>query len=100
MEVKRLSRASIQEVGVEGMLMALSPVPFMLAAMMMIGNTNPPLWRMVAAGVAVCSCLVAAFLLLRCPQAGRLFGGLALAGSIVAIIPFFESDRLRCCWER
>ncbi|MDO9041948.1 MAG: potassium transporter TrkG [Desulfocapsaceae bacterium] len=92
MEVKRLSRASLQEVGVEGMLMALSPVPFMLAAMMMTGNTNPPLWRLVAAGVAVFSCLAAAFLLLRRPQAGRIFGGLALAGSTVTIIPFFESD--------
>ena len=91
MEVKRLSRASLQQVGVEGLLMVLSPVPFMLAAMM-AGNVTPSLWRMAAAAVAALSCLAAAFLLLRRPQMGRSFGGLALAGSAVTIIPLFESD--------
>lgn len=91
MELKCLSRASVLRVGVEGLLMALSPVPFMLAAM--IGDTAaPPLWRMVAAAVAATSCLAAAFLLLRRPQLGRTLGGLALAGSTIVIIPFFESN--------
>ncbi|MBU0663070.1 MAG: potassium transporter TrkH [Proteobacteria bacterium] len=91
MELKCLSRASVQRVGAEGLLMVLSSVPFMLAAM--IGDTaTPPLWRMAAAGVASISCLAAAFLLLRRPQLGRLFGGLALAGSTIVLIPFFESN--------
>jgi len=71
--------------------MALSPFPFMLAAMMGVTAT-PPLWRMVAAGVAAISCLAAAFLLLRRPQLGRIFGGLAVAGSTIVIIPLFESN--------
>ncbi|MBU3983696.1 MAG: hypothetical protein KJ985_09530, partial [Proteobacteria bacterium] len=91
MELKCLSRTSLQRVGAEGLLVVLSSVPFMLAAM--IGDTaTPPLWRMVAAGVASFSCLAAAFLLLRRPQLGRIFGGLALAGSTIVIIPFFESN--------
>lgn len=91
MEVTRFSRASLQQVGVEGMLMALAPVPLMFAAMM-TGGPHPPLWRMVAAGVAGLSSLIAAFFLLRRPGLGRIFGGLALAGSTVTIIPFFESN--------
>ncbi|MDD3813623.1 MAG: potassium transporter TrkG [Desulfocapsaceae bacterium] len=91
MELKYLSRASLQRVGVEGLLVVLSSVPFMLAAM--IGDTaTPPRWRLAAAGVASISCLAAAFLLLRRPQLGRLFGGLALASSTIVIIPFFESN--------
>lgn len=91
MELKCLSRTSLQRVGAEGLLVVLSSVPFMLAAM--IGDTaTPPLWRMAAAGVASFSCLAAAFLLLRRPQLGRIFGGLALAGSTIVIVPFFESN--------
>ncbi len=91
MELKYLSRASLQRVGAEGLLVVLSSVPFMLAAL--IGDTaTPPLWRMAAAGVASISCLAAAFLLLRRPQLGRIFGGLAMAGSTIVIIPFFESN--------
>lgn len=93
MEVTRLSRASLQQVGLEGLLMALFPVPFMFAAMMADAvDLYPVLWRLAAAGVAALSCLVTAFLLLRRPQLGRISGILALAGSMVTIIPHFESD--------
>lgn len=91
MELKCLSRASLQRVGVEGLLVVLSSVPFMLAAM--TGDTAmPPRWRLAAAGAASLSCLAAAFLLLRRPQLGRLFAGLALAAGTIVIIPFFESN--------
>jgi trk system potassium uptake protein TrkH len=92
-KVKGFSRTLLPQVGIEGMLMALFPVPVILAAMMVgVGGATSPPWRLVAAGVAAFSCLVAAFLILRRPRWGRVLAGLALAGSTISIIPFFESN--------
>lgn len=91
MEISRFVRTTLPQVGLEGLLIVLSSVPFMLAVMIG-GNGAPPTWRLIAAGVAALSCLISAFLLLRRPRLGRGFGGLALAGSMVTIIPFWESD--------
>jgi trk system potassium uptake protein TrkH len=91
MEIKKVSRSSLPQVGVEGLLLILFPVPFMTAAMM-AGNAAPPLWRLAAAGSAAVCCLVTAFLLLRHPGLGRVFGGLTLAGSLATIIPAWGSN--------
>ncbi len=71
--------------------MVFFPLPVILAAMM-VGAVLPPLWRLVAAGLASLFCLATSFLILRRPQWGRVLASLALAGSIIAIIPFFESN--------
>lgn len=91
MESNRGSEISLRQVGLEGLLLILSPVPFMFAAMM-AGHGSPPLWRMAAASVAAISCLATAFLLLRSPGWGRFSGGLTLTAGTVTIIPLWGSD--------
>lgn len=93
MDLTRFPRTSFQNVGIEGLLLTFSPVPFMLAVMMGGESQDlPPLWRLSAAVVAGLACVVTAFFLLRRPRLGRFFGYVSLAGSTVAIIPFFESN--------
>ena len=91
MEIKKVAQSSLSWVGVEGLLLILFPVPFMAAALM-ADNATPPPWRMAAAGVAAAACLATAFLLLRRPGLGRLFGVLTLAASMVTIIPLWGSN--------
>ncbi len=71
--------------------MAFFPVPVILAVMM-TDAAVPPLWRLAASGGASLSCLIASFLILRRPQWGRILAWIALAGSTIAIIPFFENN--------
>lgn len=89
--MKTFSRSSLQQVGVEGALITLAPAPFILASALVVSGGTPPLWRLAAATIAALSCLAAALLLLRSPRLGRICVGLALGGSVVAIMPYLAS---------
>lgn len=91
MKLINSSQPSLQQVGVEGTLMALAPVPFLLASTN-ISNSIPPIWRLIVASVAAVSCLVCAFTLYRRPRIGKFFGWLSLTTSFITAIPYFVSD--------
>lgn len=76
---------------VEGTLMTLSAVPFVLACVMTDGEMPQP-WRWTAAGLAALCCLAAALLLVRHHKLARVMGGMAMAGCIIAAIPGIVSN--------
>lgn len=80
MKEENLSRSSLQQVGVEGTLLVLAPVPFMLASLN-IANTFPPFWSLIVAAVGALSFFISGFVFFRNLQIGRFFATLALISS-------------------
>lgn len=74
------------DTGVSGLLVALAPVPFILA-WLDIHAGLPPLWRLTAAGIAAATGLACAFLLFRNTKIGKFLGFLALGGAFIAAYP-------------
>lgn len=87
MALKRISK----NVGIEGMLLTLSPVPLMLTYL------SPkiifdPLWMLIIASLGSLFCLISALLISQKPLPAKIFAGLALASSFIMTIPFLASD--------
>lgn len=91
MEFKNPSGPSLQQVGLEGALLTIASVPFILACTL-VENVHPALWRLQAAAITSFFCIATACLLLRRPLLGRISGGLALTGSLVTAFPYLSSD--------
>jgi len=90
MKFIRLSRFSISWVGLEGALMALSPLMLIFA---FIGiDSTPPLWRLGIASFASVACFVCALTLFRRPVVGKLFGGISASGSYMAALPYILNN--------
>jgi len=111
----RLSRSSLQDVGIEGILMALSPLPLMLATltsrtdlsvlhldifisgMDYFSSASSSLWNsqpsylttVLSASILT---FISAFLILRRPLMGQICAGLALTGSSFAVMPYLVTD--------
>lgn len=80
-------KVAISRIGMEGALMALSPLPFIFA----FAGTNTdmsPIWRLLFASLAAAACMGCAFTLFRRPFAGKLLGSAAAAGSLAAAFPY------------
>lgn len=111
----RLSRSSLQDVGIEGILMALSPLPLMLAtltsrtdlsalhlnifisgmdyfssASSSLLNSQP--FYLITVLPASILTFISAFLILRRPLMGQICAGLALTGSSFAVMPYLVTD--------
>jgi len=85
----KIYRSSLSQVGVEGALMALSPLPFVFAS---IGMASPPFWRLGTASFAMVTCLICAFTLFRRPRVGKIFGALSCLGIFAAALPYLVTD--------
>lgn len=80
-------------VGIEGVLAALAPLPFLLACAGTAGE-NPVDWRIIASSAAALFCLLASVFLLRRILPGKIFGYLAVAGCGIAGLPYFATEPL------
>ncbi|MFH2092393.1 MAG: potassium transporter TrkG [Pseudomonadota bacterium] len=80
------SRRYISQVGVEGALMVLSPLPYLfpIAKTELFDNK----WQFASASIAVAACLLCAFTLFRKPAAGKIFGIIAAAGCYASAWPY------------
>ena len=85
------SRTSLTNVGIEGVLMTLAALPFLLAS---AGTSGEGLgaWRVIVSTIASLSCLVAAVLLFRRTLLGKIFGYLALGGCGIVGLPYFATE--------
>lgn len=91
MEFSTVPRSSLNQVGIEGVLLVLTPLPVLLACAG-AGPIRP--WTLSAAALTATCCCLTALLLLRHVLAGRLFGFLTLLGCVAAGFPFLQSDPL------
>jgi trk system potassium uptake protein TrkH len=80
-------------VGIEGSLMALAPLPFLLAGAGTVDQFLGP-WRLIASSAAAFFCLLTAMLLLRRSLPGKIFGYLAIAACGIAGLPYFATEPL------
>jgi trk system potassium uptake protein TrkH len=87
MKLGTISRSSLPHVGVEGALMTLAPLPFVLASVGIDSNI-PPFWRLGISIFAAIACLVCAFTLYRRPIIGKIFAGLSSLGSFIVAVPY------------
>jgi trk system potassium uptake protein len=85
------SRTSLTNVGIEGVLLTLAALPFLLASAGAVGE-GPVAWRLIASSVASLFCLSASMLLLRRTLLGKIFGCLALGGCGIAGFPYFVTE--------
>jgi trk system potassium uptake protein TrkH len=78
-------------VGIEGVLMTLAALPFLLAA---AGTSveGPVAWRVIASSIASLLCLGASVLLFRKTLLGKISGYLAIAGCGIAGLPYFATE--------
>ncbi len=80
---------SASRIGMEGALMALSPLPF-LFIVFGVGSAMPNLWQLLLASVATTAAIVSGLLLTRRPFLGKLSGAIALAGTFTTILPWLK----------
>ncbi len=85
------SRTSLTNVGIEGVLMTLATLPFLLASAG-TGGEGLGAWRVIVSSTAFLCCLVAAVLLFRRTLPGKIFGYLALGGCGIAGLPYFATE--------
>jgi trk system potassium uptake protein TrkH len=85
------SRAYISRIGIEGVLMALSPFPLLLS---FLGNLSgyPDSWRLIVSAFAAISCFTCALNILRRPRLGKVFGAGASIASYAAAFPHLSTD--------
>ena len=86
-----ITPSSLKQFSMQGALLTAAPAPFLLASMD-AGNAVPPTWRLVAASAAAVSCIICASVLLRRPNAGKIFGGCASVCSFLAALPYLWSN--------
>jgi trk system potassium uptake protein TrkH len=85
MKITTIHREASVNVGIEGAVMTLSPLPFLLV---FAGEgSTPPVWCLVSAAVAAISCFLCALTLFRRPTRGRLFGVLSALAMYLAKLP-------------
>ena len=85
-----VSRSALADVGLEGILLTLATLPFVLAGAGTVGE-DPVAWRILAATVASLSCLGTALLLFRRTLLGKRIGGLAIVACSTAGLPYFAT---------
>ena len=83
--------SSVKRAGVQGALLAVAPVPAMLAYLDVTGPM-PPMWRLAVASAAGVSWVVCAALLLRHPHVAGILGGVAALCSFLAAWPHLVND--------
>ena len=79
------------QVGMEGALMALSPLPFVFILIGM-GSDLPPFWRLLCACFAAVTCFICAFTLFRWLRVGKALGGFSVLGSFAAVLPYLATN--------
>ena len=82
---------SISGMAMEGALMALSPLPFLLLFVGFDGE-KLHLWRLIIASVAATAAFSGGLMLFRRPLTGKLFCGIALTGSFAILFPWLTSN--------
>ncbi|MCC6219875.1 MAG: potassium transporter TrkH [Deltaproteobacteria bacterium] len=85
------SRANISRVGLEGALIALSPLPLLLP---FLGEEtrSPEMWRLTLASVGAISCLLCGLNLFHRLWLGKLFGNLAAVSSFLVAFPHIRTN--------
>ncbi len=87
------SRALLTNVGIEGVLLTLATVPFLLAGAGAAGEDNVA-WRLIASSLGSLFCIGTSMLLLRRTLPGKILGCLALGGCGIAGFPYFATEPL------
>ncbi|SLM31221.1 H(+)-transporting two-sector ATPase [Desulfamplus magnetovallimortis] len=92
MQVKK-SRTSLQQVGIEGALMAMSPFPFILLDAV-AGNSSGNSFDLstLFAIHGTIFCFISAFLILRSPRYGKTFAAVALTFTTLSGLPLFLNN--------
>ena len=78
-------------VALQGALLTAAPTPFLFASMN-VGNAVPPMWRLIAASAAAVSCMICAFVLVRRPNVGKVFGICASVCCFFSALPYLWSN--------
>jgi trk system potassium uptake protein len=81
----------LANVGLEGVLMTLAALPFLLANAGAVGD-SPVAWRVIASSLAAICFLGASLLLFRRTLPGKISGYLAIAGCGIAGFPYFATE--------
>jgi trk system potassium uptake protein TrkH len=86
MEIIFKDRSSMARIGTEGALLALSPLPFLLA---IPGTTSDPFqsWRFAVAFLATLACITCALTLFRLPRVGKLTGSISAVSGFISALP-------------
>ncbi len=84
------SREHISRIGIEGALLVLAPLPFLLPVVQ--ADLVENLWQYIAAAIASLACLACGFTLFRKTGMGKSFGFVAAAGSYGAAWPHIQSS--------
>lgn len=90
MKIISKDRSSVARVGSEGALLALSPLPFLLAGFGAAEPFTP--WRMVVASLAAFACVLCALTIFRLPGFGKLCGTLSSLGCFILAWPSIAAD--------
>lgn len=81
-----LKRTSLQNVGIEGVLIILALVPIVFSYAVLKRFAPSELWLFTALGSSL-SFLAAAYYILRKPDLGKIFAALASTGSVFSMLP-------------
>lgn len=81
-----LKRTSLQNVGIEGVLVILALVPIVFSYAVLKRIAPSELWLFTALGSSL-SFLAAAYYILRKPDLGKIFAALASTGSVFSMLP-------------
>jgi trk system potassium uptake protein len=84
------SRANISQIGIEGALLVLSPLPFLFPLPEAEGLAHLGQW--IAASLASIACLLCAFILFRNPATGKAFGFLAATACYASAWPHISTN--------
>ena len=82
---------STSRFGMEGAMMALSPVPFLFLTVG-VGSSKPDFWLLIIATVAATGAVVGGLLLSKQSIVGKICGGIALVGTFAVTLPWLTTN--------
>ena len=82
---------STSRIGLEGAMMALSPLPFLFLTVG-IGSAGPDFWQLIIASIAATGAIVSGILPLKRSFIGKVCGGIALLGTFVVTLPWLTAN--------
>lgn len=91
MKASIVSHASLDQAGIQGILLVIAPVP-LLFAWLHADAPFPHAWRIAAAAAAYLACITCSAVMFKRPPIGKLFGWLSLAGCFAAAFPLIKSN--------
>ncbi|WP_167496347.1 TrkH family potassium uptake protein [Desulfopila sp. IMCC35006] len=87
MKVVDKYRQSTSRIGMEGALMALSPLPFLLL-LVGGGDAKPYLWQVTIAWISAPAAILSGLILFTRPFTGKICGAIALVGTFTITLPW------------